>query len=323
MKNINISLLCFLILGTGAVLSCKEESENIFTMFKDVKVTFHGDNPLSVTDYKLVNDGDSVYIDYTITSAKEDIYTVVEEKVGGSSRSSPERSSSAVSDESERRSYSRVIKLKMNRDGKTSYRIYALNQKGYYIGDGYTKVTIEVSPSYKVIADRRIYAPDSVDNSASPSFYSISRGESFSHEQGEANSESIDFGIWCQYDSRPAHANQLIYNFYSPSADPNPFTIYDISSWDKRTTLFSAPITNQTNTFRYTLVSGSVIEEQAKAKKIDVSSTDFSTWQAGLAPGNLVYFLTPEGKYGAIHVNQSTEGTDGRPYINISVKVQK
>ncbi|SFC15427.1 hypothetical protein SAMN05421747_105102 [Parapedobacter composti] len=311
------------LLGGGLVMAaCKKEAANIFNMFTDVTVTFHGDHPFSVTDYKLVNDGDSVYIDYTIASANEDMYAVVVEKVGGAQGNNPERTETVISDESERRSYSRILKLKMQRDGQTSYRIFAKNRVGHYMGDGYTKVTIEVRPSYRVIPDRRIFAPDSVSGTT-PSFYSLMRGEAFSFAEGREHSADIDFGIRVRPDPRPAHANQLIYNYYSLSTDPNPFEPYDISDWEKRETIFSAPLTGQTNTFLYTLVSSSVIEEHAKSRDLTVTSTDFGTWQAGLAPGNLVYFLTPEGKYGAIHVNQSTKDLEGRPYINISVKMQR
>ncbi|MFD2163821.1 hypothetical protein ACFSJU_15545 [Paradesertivirga mongoliensis] len=287
-------------------------------------VLYHGNplvDPKLVSDYTNVNDGETVYIDYSITSSNEDMHSVVVEKVAGSSSGNPERTATVVSDESERRSYSRTLKLTMQRDGKSTYRVYALNEKGHYIGDGYKEVTIEVNPSYKVIASRRVYAPDTLTK-VNPSFYSISKGTSFSYTEGQANSADIDFGIWRTPDPRPAHAGRYIYNYYSLSATTNPFPTYDISAWTKRATVFSAPVTGGTNTFLYTLVSGSVIEEQAKARTLNVTSTNFTTWQAGLAAGNVVYFKTPEGKYGAFLVNGVASDYENKAYVSIDVKIQ-
>ena len=324
MKNKNIRLFCLLFAGMLIIASCKKDSQNIFNMFNDVNVTYHGDHPFSVTDYKLVNDGDSVYIDYTITSAKEDIYTVTVEVVGvvGNNGQNPVRTNNLVTNDSERRSYSRTLKLKAQRDGKTSYRIYALNEFGTYIGDGYKKVTVEVNPSYSLIANRRVYAPDTAAK-VNASFYSILRGEAISYTNGQANSKDIDFGIWRREDTRPAHLGQYIYNYYSMSAPTNPFPLYDISTWTKRETLFSNPIANATNTFLLNLISSSLIETGAKGQNLNVRSTNFATWQAGLVAGSMIYFLTPEGKYGAILVNASSKDYEDRPFLNISVKIQK
>jgi hypothetical protein len=262
-----------------------------------------------------------VYLDYTITSKDKDMYGIVVEKVGGSSSGSPERTTPIVSTQSERRSFSRTVKIKMERDGKSTYRIYALDSKSVYIGDGYKEVTIEANPSYKVIADRRVYAPDTLTK-VNPSFFSISKGTAFSYTDGQANSADIDFGIWRKPDPRPAEAGRYIYNYYSTTATPNPFPTYNISGWTKRATVFSAPVTGATNTFLYTLVSSSVIAAQAQARTLNVTSTDFATRQAGLSPGNLVYFKTPEGKYGAFIVNGVAEDYDKKAYVSISVKIQ-
>ncbi|WP_207425456.1 hypothetical protein [Pedobacter sp. SYSU D00535] len=287
-------------------------------------VVYHGNpvvNPKLVSDYINVNDGEVVYLDYTITSNDEDIYGVVVEKVAGSSSSSPERTTPIVPSESERRSFSRTIKLKMERDGKSTYRIYALNSKSVYIGDGYKNVTIEVNPSFKMLSNRRIYVPDTATK-VNPSFFSITKGTAFSYTDGQANSADIDFGIWRTPDLRPNQVGRYIYNYYSTTANPNPFPTYDISAWTKRATVFSTPVTNATNTFLYTLVSSSVIAAQAQARTLNVTSTNFTTWQAGLAPGNVVYFKTPEGKFGAFLVTGLATDFDKKPYVAIHVKIQ-
>lgn len=315
-------MFCLLAGALVTMSSCKKESENIFNMFSDVSVTFHGDHPLSVVEYKQVNDGDSVYIDYTITSAKEDMFFIgVERVAGASSSATPERTITAINDDSQRRSYSGVIKLKMARDGKTSYRVYALNNKNTYIGDGYKKVTIEVNPSYYLVHNRRLYLPDSLGTNTS--FYSILKDKAFSFTDGKANSADIDFGLFIKADPAPANVGKIIYNLYSVSHTPNPFPYYNVNDWEKRTTKFSTIKNGSSNTFLYTLVSNSTIESNAKAANPNLTAVSGTNYQNGLASGSLVYFLTPEGKYGAIYVNTIDGDYDKKIYVSISIKMQK
>ncbi|MGJ1205147.1 hypothetical protein [Sphingobacterium lactis] len=315
-----LKFLIFTLAGL-TIASCKKTSENVFTMYDDVQVQFHNNSPLSAIDYKLVNDGDSVYIDYTITSSEEEMYSVVVERLGVASTTGFERISTPVDNVDERHSFSRTVKLKMQRDGKNTFRVYAVNAKGIYMGDGNKKVTIEVAPSHTVLSNRRIFAPDTVRKDV-PSFFSLMEGETFTYDQGKANAAKIDFGIRRRPDPRTGQANQWIYDYYSISANPNPYEPYDISTWEKRQTKFSKPVINQTNNFLYSWVSGSVIEEQAKSKNLDVVSTSFNTWQEGLAPGNVVFFQTPEGKYGVFLVTAVTADLQGNPFVNVSVKYQ-
>lgn len=320
MKNRTYRIFCLFVTGVLSLASCKKESQNVFNMFKDVSVEFHGENPLSVVDYKQVNDGDSVYVDYTITSAKEDMYFIGVEKLAGASNSSPERSITPLTDDTKRRSYRGVLKLKMARDGKTTYRVYAFDRKNVYIGDGYKKVTIDVNTSYIFKHNRKIYYPDVEKTRAS--FYSILRDETFSYTNGKANSADIDFGIWVALDQNAARLNQPIYNLYSLSHPTNPFPSYDISDWQKRATKFSAVLFSQATVFNYTLVSTSALVTEAKKVNINQTSLVGTTSLNGLVANSMVYFLTPEGKYGCVFVNASTSDYEGKPYLSISVKMQ-
>lgn len=298
--------------------SCKKESENIFNMFTDVSVTFHGDDPLSVTDYKLVNDGDVVYIDYTITSAKEDMYYIVVEKSEGS-RTEPQRTSTSITDETKRREYSGRVTLTMLRDGKTSYRIYPMNKKNYYMGDGGKSVTIEVRPSYIHYPNRRLYTPDTATRVA-PCYFSIQRGEVFSYTSGKENSADIDFGLYRTWTiNTTTNTVEYRYNIYALNVTPNPLGVYDISTWQKKATLFKSPASGGLTIFNTTLVSAKSIETAAKAG----SAINLKQTTTNLASGNLIYFLTAEGKYGAIYINSLTKDLEEKPYLDISVKVQK
>ncbi|KQN39017.1 hypothetical protein ASE92_06300 [Pedobacter sp. Leaf41] len=322
MKTKNIHKLFSIALSILLFASCKKESENIFTMFTDVTVTYNNSDPRCVTDYKLVNDKDEVWIDFTINSASEDMYSYTIEKSSGTQ--TPERTIIAINDPAKRRSFSDILKLTMTRDGKTTYRIYALNQKGIFIGDGKKSVTIEVNPSYMVYANRDIYLPDSVGKSL-PSFFSLSDASSYSYTNGASNSAKIDFGVYRKLASNSTPtAISYTYNLYSPSVAVNPLTVYDISTWTpKRTTKFSAPITSQAAAFLTGAVSGSTIETLAKARTINLDATVGTTLVNGLNGGSAVFFLTPEGKYGMIYINAVTSDYEKRPFINVSIKVQR
>ncbi|RDC58552.1 hypothetical protein DU508_00680 [Pedobacter chinensis] len=322
MKTKNIQKLFLIALSALLFASCKKESENIFTMFTDVTVTYNNSDPRCVTDYKVVNDKDEVWIDFTINSASEDMYSYTVEKSSGTQ--TPERTIFTINDPTKRRSFSNILKLIMNRDGKTTYRIYALNQKGIFIGDGKKSVTIDVNPSYMIYANRNIYLPDSVGKSL-PSFFSLNDASGFSYTSAASNSAKIDFGIYRKLatNSTPT-AISYTYNLYSPSVATNPLTVYDISAWTpKRTTKFSAPITGQNTAFLTGAVSGSTIETLAKARTINLDATAGTTLANGLNDGSAVFFLTPEGKYGMMYINIVTSDYQKKPYINVSVKIQR
>lgn len=319
MKIKNI-LRLFLVAVSGFLLaSCKKESENIFNMFEDVSVTFNNSDPRCVVDYKLVNDNDEVWLDYTINSENQDMYAVIVERTTGTGFS---RQTFTPTD-AERKSYSNIFKYVLQRDGKTSFRIYAMNQKGVYIGDGYKKVVVEGNPSFKVFANRRIFLPDTVAKTL-PSFFSLNDAASFSYNDGKANSAKIDFGIYRKmYTNSNSGAIEYAVNLYSISTPTSPLTVYDVSSWDpKRTTKFSAPVTNQGTPFVNSAVSGSTIETLAKARTINLNATVGATAAAGLASGSAVFFLTPEGKYGMMLVNAVTADYEKRPFIDVSIKIQ-
>ncbi|WP_443939421.1 hypothetical protein [Pedobacter sp. MW01-1-1] len=315
-KNIKIFLLAISMLFA---FSCKKEAENIFNMFEDVTVTYNNSDPKCVIDYKQVNEKEEVWIDYTINSANEDMYSVVVERTTGTGFDRQTFTPSAA----QRRSYSNIFKYVMQRDGKTSFRVYAMNQKGVYIGDGYKKVVVDQNPSYKVFASRVIYLPDTVAK-VLPSFFSLNNGTSYSYTDGAANSDKIDFGIYrTPYLNTTSGLIEYAVNLYSISTPTNPFPIYNISAWNpKRTTKFSAPITGQATVFVNSAISGGTIETLAKARTINLNATVGTTAANSLAAGSAVFFLTPEGKYGMMLINSVTSDYDKKPLLNVSVKIQ-
>lgn len=319
MKIKNISKFFLLASGLFMLASCKKESESIFDMFEDVTVTFKNSDPKAVVDYKQVNDNTEIWIDFTINSANEDMYTVTVERTTGTGF---DRSTVYTLTNDQRRSFSNVFKYTIQRDGQTSFRVFARDQKGVYIGDGYKKVVVDGNPSFKIFANRNIYLPDTVAK-AMPSFFSLNEGTSFSYNDGAANAAKIDFGIYRKPYTNSTGGIEYAVNLYSPSTPVIPLTVYDLSAWNpKRTTKFSAPIASQATPFVNSAVSGSTIEALAKARTINLNATVGATAAAGLAAGSAVFFLTPEGKYGMMLVNSVTSDFEKRPLINVSVKIQ-
>lgn len=316
-------IIAFLtVLALATLASCSVESENIFNMFEDVKITYHNDSDYAVTDYRKYNDGDSVHISFTITSASKDMMKLVVDSTIGTGGANGKREFTLK--ESERRSYSGRLRFKIRRDGRATFRIYALDDKNVYMGDGYKSVTIEGAPSYTLLADRKVYKPNP-DKPELPTFYAIRQGKPYTYAEGLANSANIDFGIYTQIDQTQTNLGRIVFNLYSIATETNPYPAFDISNWEKRRTLFSAPIRNAgaaSGIFNATLVSSSRIEEEARKQTINLTRTNFTEYATALNAGTMLYFLTPEGKYGAILINQSTVDAAANDYLSISTKIQ-
>nr|WP_199082528.1 hypothetical protein [Pedobacter sp. ASV19] len=310
MKRFKHYLGCALV-AVLFLCSCKKETTNIFNMFEDVKVTYRANSPYAVTDYKEVNPGDSVYLEYTIESAKKGMYAVC---IFETSAAIP---SKIFLNSSQRRSYSGIVKLKMDtRVGKTSYRIWALDSAGIYLGDGYKSVTIDVRSDYKYWTSRELYIPDTVAK-VKNCYYSLNTGALYSYSNGAANSDKIDLGLYRVPVVATNGVVSYVYNIYALDANPLPFTSYDISSWTKRGTLFAAPKTGQSAAF-LALRTGAQILTAGKSAKPTLKAIT-----TGLAAGSLFYFLTPEGKYGAFYVNSiSSNNPEKGVFLNVDVKIQ-
>ena len=293
-------------------IACKKETTNIFNMFEDLTVTYSAKSPYAVTEYKDVNVGDSVYLEYTIESPKTDMYAAC---IFETSSAIPTK---IALDDTQRKKYTGIVKLKMDtRVGKITYRIWALDKGGIYLGDGYKSVTLNVLPDYKYWAQREIFIPDSVAKTSN-SYISLTDGQLFSYANGKDNTGKIDLGLYRVAGTGATSANNYLYNIYALDANPLPFTAYDISSWTgKRATLVAAAKTGQASAF-LNLRTGAQIVTAGKSAKPTLKSIT-----TGLIAGSLFYFLTPEGKYGAFYVNSVSSNNSSRGvFMNVDVKIQ-
>ena len=314
MKSINNKTIFLALSALLFLVGCKKESPNIFDMF-DVKLTFHESVPYAIGDDAIaeINGTDSVLVDYTIESPTKDMYLVCLYKTGGTSPIQK-----IPLPDGKRKAYSGTFKFyaKDLGAGTTSYRIWAVDKDGVYLGDGYKTITINVLSDIRYLSLRKVFMPDSVGK-VNESFLSIDEGKTYSYTTGKANSAKIDFGIY-----RDTVLNALGVQIgwksylYSTAAAPNPFVPYDISTWTKRATLFSAPVAGTAATFRSMFSTAAKIIEEAKKKTINL--TKITT---GLTSNQFIYFLTPEGKYGVIMIQSFNFDYMGRPYITMSYKM--
>lgn len=298
--------------------SCKKDAPSIFDMFK-VTLTFHQSEPYAVDENGdiEITSNDSVLVDYTLESPDEDMYVVCLYKTGGNIpiQKIP------ITDDGKRRSYSGTFKFhaKDLGAGLSSYRIWPLDKNGVYLGDGYKRVTINVLSDLKYFPNRKIYAADTTGK-VNPCYLSIKDGNTYSYSTGAANSGDIDFAFYTKV-VPSGTTTKTEFFIYSLTADPLPFTPYDISGWTKRSTLFSAPTNKNANinTFRTRFNTGPKIEEEAKAVNIDLTHHP-----KALAANNFIFFKTPEGKYGVLFIHSvSNENYNGIRYMVVSYKIQE
>ncbi len=302
-------LFLFLLLGT--LLSCKREGDNIFNLFEDVSVTLHQEDERNIGTYKDVAVGDSIFVDFTISSAAKDMHQVwiFYNGAGAAALRIP-------LSETEKRSFRYVYKIKADKVGLSSFRIMAVDKEGVFMGDGYKSVTYNVQSDYAHLNNRILYMPDSVAQ-RSACFISLMEGKTYTYAEAKANPEKIDFGLYRTYTVGSNGTITYSYNLYSLSLNTIPFKAFDFTdlAGKGRATYFSGIQNNQATAFLNTLTSGSTIQSNAISRKTtNLSLND-------LKVGSMFYFKTPDEKYGVVIVN-ALSGFDNNRYLNISIKRQ-
>ncbi len=299
----------------GVLFSCKKEGENVFNMFEGVTVTFNANSPYSITGYKEVNNGDSVYIDFTIRSADKDMYEVWFLEAG---QNSP-KLKIPITEDAQRREFSYTIKLKADeRVGKITYRVFPVDKSLVYMGDGHKQVTLDVRPNYTYLTERYAYFPDSAG--MNKAYFSLYTGENFNYNQGGQNASRIDIGVDTVY--RPADPKKptilsLYGVLYSPDADPAAlpvYSFYDTSSWNKRSTLFSAAADDK-GAFAKFKTGNQILTAAQKANPDKTGPVQFKG-------GQIIYFKTQEGRYGVLYAAAITSSfKQGGYYMEYQVKI--
>lgn len=298
-----------------AFASCKKSAPNIFNMFKGVTLTLDSTSiPYSVGVYNQINDGDSVVFNFTMESADIDMYQIGIYQIGAAIPFLKV----PITDPTQRRKFSYTYKMGKftGAVGLNTYRIFAYDSAGTYIGDGYKSIVLDVAVNYTNLANRRIYFPDSLNGTAN-CYISLLDGKTYNYATtGAVNADKIDFGIYKTVTVATNGTKTENTYLYSLAINPLPFATYDITAWTKtRKTLFAPAQKNQASNFVRTYTSGNKIFDYAKGRKPTALSIT-----APIVLGDVIPFLTPEGNYGLILVNAITVDADKRSYMDVSIK---
>lgn len=284
---------------------------------------------ISDKEIKTFPEGTTVYLDYNISSTEKDIKSVWLESYISTDVTPPRVRIAMLPDNAtDKRNFRGAVRINMNRNGGSKFRIYVTNEAEDYLGDGYKFVNTNVNAGYELTANKFIYFPEFEATKENPDnlsecFYSISQKKAFNYPDAKEQSANIDFGI---YMTRPIATNPNVFaiNLYSindvVAGNPMMDGRYNFSEWTKRTTLFTNGLpSNAAVIFNNTLVSASSIRTQASTFSVIMTRRRVTNIQLG----TIMYFKTPEGKFGAIYFNGAGKDYKGRMYLNIDVKIEK
>jgi hypothetical protein len=194
--------------------------------------------------------------------------------------------------------------------GDYTYRVFARNKKGVFIGDGNKSIKVTINPDFLFWSFKTLAVPDSVVKS-NKSFFASSTGEELSFLQGAAKSAIIDFGYF--FDTTTVGAPK--HTIYALGA--NKFAPHVLTTWTRNATVFK-----KTTTPAFSALTSGGSLRSAGILNLTSGTTTSAT---ALAPGNLVYFRTAAGKFGCIQINFINDfgAIQSQSYISIDVKVQK
>lgn len=334
MKNrYKILSLALAMIAVASLISCKKTAPNIFNMF-EVTLELHQNSPYSLTENQTLNEGDSIYFDFTIASPGKDMHQVVLQ-AGGTGLGNLR----ITLDDGQRRSYTGIIKGVVGangaitnaiipganggsignlKNGANTFRIWAFDAQGVYLGDGYKKIDINVVNEITHIVNRKIYFPDVDSASGSANSYlNLTTGETYNYQTGAANSANIDLGIYRTKTVNPT-TGMISWGprMYSLSANPVPYTPNNISSWTKRATKFTNGQNGQATPFLRTYYTRESLVNYVKGR-----NPNLLAHTSNLSVGQGVPFVFPDGRYGLILINQiSVEGD--KPFMDVSIKYE-
>lgn len=338
-KYISLSL----IIGATMIFgSCKKEGPNIFNMFGGLQIEFHTTDPKDVKEgEQTVNVSDQLQIDYTVTSADADMYGLVLIETGANT------GTKIAVGPTERRVKSGIQALPaISRTGPISYRLYATDKTGTYIGDGYKEITLNVVNDFTFVTERFVSIPNTtikIDtnktilansvvsyplvDATKASFFSIANATAYNFKDAAANSANIDFGTYLKVlltytadstdptNKAKGTITPVVHFYgYSPGVTPSPlpFPDFTFTGWTPKGTLFSAA---QANTVFTAIKTGKQISDAAAKIAVTLTNPEFVS-------GSCYYFKTTDGKYGMIYPHDIGSDRLHPLYINFWIKMQ-
>ncbi|MEI6950044.1 hypothetical protein V9K67_22855 [Paraflavisolibacter sp. H34] len=291
--------------------SCTKNAEPISY---GVSINYKNSSAKALTGDVTLNPKDTIYLDFDITSASEDIKFLEIQK-------NNTRIDTMNIDPSKPRSFSGFKKYVTDSiPGQYTYRIFARNAENVFIGDGSKTLTVTIQPDFIYYTLRQLNVPDTVAK-VKESYFSTTTGQTYSYTTGAGQSNLIDFGYF--FDTTNLSSSTGPKNtIYALTA--NPFQPYDLSSWTKNATIMkkvtSGSITPGAYTFDRLNSAGAL-----RAAGLSNLASGTSNKITQLAAGNIILFKTAAGKYGAININYVDGATqNGMPrFVNIDVKIEK
>ena len=291
-------------LATAALftLGCEKKVAPIDSF--GVTVNFNSGNPKNLTGDIAINPKDSIILDFTIASSTEEMAVIEIQKNGARIDTFNVSGANKMTFSGIKRYMSDSIA------GDYTYRVFARNKRGIFIGDGNKSIKVTINPDFLFWSFKTLAVPDSVVKS-NKSFFASSTGEELSFLQGAAKSGLIDFGYF--FDTTTVGAPK--HTIYALGA--NKFAPHNLTTWTRNATVFKKATTPAFSA----LTSGGSLRS-AGILNLTSGTTTSAT---ALAPGNLVYFRTAAGKFGCIQVNFINDfgAIQSQSYISIDVKVQK
>jgi len=291
----------------AAVFSaCEKKVDPIDTFF--VTVDYHSTNPKALTTDKTVNPKDSIYLDFTITSADDMAYVEIQ-------RNGIRIDTFQLYNLSNRRSFSLVKGYRADSAaGDYTYRVLARNVNAVFLGDGGKSIKVTVAPDFYFWSYRVLAVPDTTAKT-NKCYYSTADGSIYSYSDGAGHSGSIDFGYY--YDTTTANKHTI----YALNAPQPLLSYYDISSWTKLATIFKK-MPSSVN-FVTQLTSAGAINTLIKNNMTSGTSSKVTTLST-TSGSNVIGFKTVQGKYGAILIRFVKQDSPAKETtIEVDVKVQK
>jgi hypothetical protein len=295
-------ILSTLIAAAVIVIGCEKTVAPIDSY--GVTVDFKGGNAKNLVGDVALKPKDSIILDFTLASSREDMAVIEIQKNGA-------KIDTFNVSGSDKRSFSGIKRYQSDSiAGDYTYRVFARNKKGVFIGDGGKSIKVTINPDFNYWSYKTLAVPDSIAKS-NKSFFVSTSGDVLSYVQGATNSALIDFGYFFD----PTVTGAPKHTFYALGA--NKFAPHDLSTWTKNATVFK----KATSPAFSALTSGGSL----RTAGLSILATGATTTATALAPGNLVYFRTAAGKYGCVQINFINDfgAMQGKTYINIDVKVQK
>lgn len=299
MKNILITIsLATLLLFS--ISSCKKNDAGLPPY--DVKVTLNNSGAHFITDTLTVNPKDSLYFDFTITSAKTMKYVSVQKNGTDISR---DTLYGAV-----RNTFSAVKRFMADSStGVYTYRFMAKDSAGVFLGD--KTVVVNVASDFTYYTAKTLFVPDSTAKT-NLCYFATSTGQTFSYSTGAANSALIDFGYF--YDTTtvglPKHTIYALTN--------SPFAPYDLTAWTKNATVFKKMPTSVTFA---TITSAGQIRTLIATNFTSGTVSKVATLSI-ISGNNVIGFRTAAGKIGLILIGYiKADSPNATSFINIEEKI--